>query len=173
MSLKPHPLLRPILICLVATAMLEHCQADENAWRYTTEKPADTWFQVDFDANNWKLGRGGFGTRETPGSRVGTVWNTDDIWLRGSFQLSSVPAKPVLLMHHDEDVKVFINGTKVFEKDGYTTEYELFDISEHRTFCVQETTCWRSIVDRHEAGSSLTHSLAMPNATEAAASKTF
>ena len=36
---------------------------------------------------------------------------TNNIWLRKSFQLDSVPDKPALLIHHDEDAEVYINGT--------------------------------------------------------------
>ncbi len=52
------------------------------AWRYTLEKPAEDWFKPDFKDTNWKEGIGGFGTRQTPGAVVRTVWNTSDIWLR-------------------------------------------------------------------------------------------
>src|SRR4029079_2787435 len=37
-------------------------------WHYTTEKPGDTWYATNFDANNWNTGKGGFGSRGTPGS---------------------------------------------------------------------------------------------------------
>src|SRR5205823_399627 len=51
-------------------------------WRYTTQKPAGQWTAPDFDDASWQEGPGGFGTRNTPGAIVKTVWNTSDIYLR-------------------------------------------------------------------------------------------
>ncbi|MCX6905481.1 MAG: DUF1793 domain-containing protein, partial [Verrucomicrobia bacterium] len=51
-------------------------------WRYTTQKPAEGWTKLEFDATGWQEGPAGFGTRGTPGAVVGTRWNTADVWLR-------------------------------------------------------------------------------------------
>ncbi len=106
----------------------------QDEWRYTLDKPAERWQQAEFDDGGWKRGSGGFGTRDTPGARVGTVWKSNDIWLRRSFNIDSVPDKPALLMHHDEDVEVFINGKQVKAIRGWSTDYELVPIDvEYRS----------------------------------------
>lgn len=96
-------------------------------WQYTTEKPAEGWEKADFDDSSWKTGKSGFGTAMTPGAKVGTVWNSNNIWLRRSFDLKEDDLKnPEQLMaeiHHDEDVNVYINGVLVFKKTGWTTGY--------------------------------------------------
>src|SRR6266851_1207639 len=51
-------------------------------WLYTIDRPAADWFKPEFDASSWKEGKSGFGTEGTPGSLIGTTWNTGDIWLR-------------------------------------------------------------------------------------------
>ncbi|MEM7392382.1 MAG: sugar-binding domain-containing protein [Verrucomicrobiota bacterium] len=79
--------------------------------------------KANFDDTEWKKGFGGFGIRSTPGSRVGTTWSTGSIWLRKSFELTSVPAKPALLIHHDEDADVFINGKTVATFNKFTSKY--------------------------------------------------
>src|SRR5262249_5468236 len=80
-------------------------------WRYTLEKPADNWFKPDFADQDWKEGVGGFGTKGTPGAVVRTEWKTNDIWLRREFTLPDVaPANLHLLLHHDEDAEVYLNG---------------------------------------------------------------
>ncbi|MDO8835148.1 MAG: hypothetical protein Q7V01_06110, partial [Vicinamibacterales bacterium] len=84
-----------------------------DAWRYTVQKPAEGWEQAGFEDREWQQATGGFGTHETPGARVGTVWATSNIWLRKVFDLAAVPAKPALLVHHDEDAEVFINGRQI------------------------------------------------------------
>jgi beta-galactosidase/beta-glucuronidase len=94
-------------------------------WRYTLRQPPRNWTQPDFDDSDWKQGHGGFGTRGTPGSRVSTSWRSPDIWIRKQFDLDGLPAKPALLIHHDEEAQVFINGRKVAEFEGYITEYKV------------------------------------------------
>ncbi|MCL2348436.1 MAG: DUF1793 domain-containing protein, partial [Planctomycetaceae bacterium] len=96
-------------------------------WKYTTEKPADGWQNAEFDDSAWKTGKAGFGTRGTPGSIIGTEWNTNDIWLRRSFEWDGeVPenATFALSLHHDEDVEVYLNGKPVVTQTGYVTSYE-------------------------------------------------
>jgi len=124
------------LIYVIAAALLlatgNLCRAQEivDTWRYTLSKPADGWRNPDFDASDWTEASGGFGTRDTPGARIGTTWETDNIWIRKSFELSTVPAKPALWMHHDEDVEVYVNGKILAQLDGFTNKYELVAIPE-------------------------------------------
>ena len=49
-----------------------------DAWRYTTQKPADGWEKPEFDDSSWKSGEGGFGTEGTPGAVVKTEWNSPE-----------------------------------------------------------------------------------------------
>ena len=97
----------------------------DGPWRYVLRKPADGWESPEFDASTWREGNGGFGTVGTPGARVGTAWTTPNVWLRRTLELKSVPAKPALLVHQDEDAEVFLNGTKVAEFKGYVTDYKV------------------------------------------------
>ena len=102
-------------------------------WRYTVRRPSEGWQSEQFDDSAWKDGSGGFGTRDTPGSRVGTTWATRGIWLRKSFTLESVPKNPALLIHHDEDAEVYINGVQVATFKRWTTEYKVVGIvPKHR-----------------------------------------
>ena len=101
-----------------------------DTWRYTLRKPAGDWRATEFDDVGWQDGNGGFGMRDTPGSRVGTIWATNSIWLRKSFELETMPAHPVLWMHHDEDAEVFINGQPVAAVKGFTTKYVAIPLAE-------------------------------------------
>ncbi len=109
--------------------MTSGAQEIEDAWRYSLQRPGDGWLQSGFDDAAWNEGSGGFGTGGTPAARVGTIWETDSIWLRKTFQLESVPDQPALLIHHDEDAEVYINGQLVGKFKGYTTEYQVVPIS--------------------------------------------
>lgn len=99
-------------------------------WRFTTQRPPRNWFERDFDASSWKEAPGGFGTRGTPGAVVRTEWSTSDIWLRREFTLPEVKAADFALrMHHDEDVEVYIDGILAASAGGYTTGYEVVELS--------------------------------------------
>ena len=68
---------------------------------------------------------GGFGTAGTPGAVVRTEWKTDSIWLRREFDRTSPKtAKPELLVRHDEDVEIYINGVLAGKAGGFISDYE-------------------------------------------------
>ncbi|TWT86974.1 Beta-galactosidase [Neorhodopirellula pilleata] len=92
-------------------------------WRYLLKRPTPRWTASDFDDSNWLEGDGGFGTVDTPNSRVGTIWEGQHIWLRKNVELSTVPKQPALWIYHDEDAEVYINGAQVAKLAGYTTQY--------------------------------------------------
>lgn len=95
------------------------------AWRYTTDAPPTGWTDPGFDDSAWREGIAGFGTRGTPGARVGTEWTSPEIWLRRGFTLpdGADPRRLWLWVHHDEDAEVFINGVPACELKGFTTGY--------------------------------------------------
>ncbi|HEY7156500.1 MAG TPA: glycoside hydrolase family 2 TIM barrel-domain containing protein [Gemmataceae bacterium] len=98
-------------------------------WRYTLAKPAEDWYKPDFKDADWKEGTGGFGTRKTPGAVVRTVWNTPDIWLRRTFELpENAPKDLQLLLHHDEDAEIYLNGVLAAKVSGHISDYEDVEI---------------------------------------------
>lgn len=110
----------PVLTTVVPTS-----QKEGATWRYTTEKPADFWFEIAFDDSSWKTGPGGFGTANTPGAVVRTEWRTPDIWMRRELEFPTGDWKNLhILAHHDEDITVYINGVKAASATGFTTTYE-------------------------------------------------
>ena len=109
----------PIVSTIVPTS-----QEEPQTWRYTTSRPDDGWQRADFQDLTWLKGQGGFGTEGTPGAIVRTDWRTSDIWLRRTFELKDQKlCGPQLLVHHDEDAEVYINGKLVAKLEGYTTGY--------------------------------------------------
>ncbi|MCA9258035.1 MAG: hypothetical protein KDA61_02490, partial [Planctomycetales bacterium] len=98
---------------------------DDPAWRYVEKQPGDDWFAESFDASAWNEGTGGFGSRGTPGSRLGTEWRSSDIWIRRTVDCN-VPADRVALwVHHDEDAEVYLNGKLVAKLGGFVGGYEM------------------------------------------------
>ena len=118
----------PLVRTLVPTS-----EEAPQTWRYTTSEPANDWFSVDCDDSSWEEGPGGFGTKDTPGAVVRTVWNSPDIWIRRSFELDELPgAEGALLLraHHDERAEVYLNGKPVHTLKRYATGYTMVALDE-------------------------------------------
>ena len=94
-------------------------------WRYTTDRPSDDWTKPEFADTSWRVGRSGFGTRGTPGSAVGTEWNSNDIWLRREVELTAEQLAGLRLwLHHDEEVEIYVNGTEILREPDFVSGYE-------------------------------------------------
>jgi len=100
-------------------------------WQYTKSEPGGGWEQPGFDDSAWKKGKAGFGTEGTPGAVARTEWKTPDIWLRRSFDLKSTRfTRLQLLIHHDENAEVYINGWLAAKLEGHTSGYVRVNIDE-------------------------------------------
>ena len=95
------------------------------SWRYRFQPPPEGWQMPDYDDADWLEGEAGFGTHGTPGALVQTVWKTDQIWLRRTFELPALddPGRLRFLLHHDEDAQIWLNGVLAAQTTGYTTDY--------------------------------------------------
>jgi len=100
-------------------------------WRYTTEKPADNWTTVAFNDTWWNTDSAGFGSEEMPGAMVRTKWETPEIWMRKNFNLAvSSFNEPHIIVHHDEDAEIYINGQLVMTLPGATSDYVAIPLNE-------------------------------------------
>ncbi len=114
----------------IVTAVIPTSQEVAQTWSYTFDKPAANWFATNYDASSWKTGPGGFGTAGTPGATVRTTWDTGDIWLRRDFDIRADQLPGLqLLMHHDEDAEVYINGVLAVSAGGFSGSYDPFVLS--------------------------------------------
>ena len=116
----------PVVKQLVPTARDEAI-----TWSYRLTQPGAGWFKEEYDDSAWKRGPAGFGTRGTPGATVRTIWDTRQIWLRRTFDLALGDLNHLhLLIHHDEDATVYINGVLAATASGFTTDYEPVALSK-------------------------------------------
>ena len=104
------------------------------AWLFTTEKPrSDDWMKPDFDVSDWRAGLSGFGTHGTPGAVIGTVWKTDDIWVRRELtipaDIDAGEGELQFLVNHDEDVDIYVDGVFAASEPGFVGAYAPIAIS--------------------------------------------
>lgn len=116
----------PTITEVVATARTE-----PSMWFYTMSKPAENWIDPTFNPSAWKKGQSGFGTRGTPGAKVGTQWSSPDIWLVRDVELTNVDIEKLYwFIHHDEDAEIYVNGVPAARFSGYTVDYQRRPISK-------------------------------------------
>jgi len=137
---------------VAANPMFLAAQAVVDQWRYTLNQPEGAWQAPGFDDAGWKAGTGGFGTPGTPNARIGTVWRTKNIWLRKRFMLTGELKKPALLVYHDEDAEIFLNGEPVLSLKGYVTEYKVFPMKEEQRALLKAGENVLAVHCRQEAG---------------------
>ncbi|MEW5981131.1 MAG: sugar-binding domain-containing protein [Acidobacteriota bacterium] len=98
-------------------------------WRFTTDVPPDTWMSPDFDDGAWQTGLAPFGAGSTEGVPRRTSWTTPSIWLRQSFVSESGSADGLhLVIAHDEDATIYLNGVEAASMSGYTTGYVIVPV---------------------------------------------
>src|SRR5690554_505570 len=103
--------------------------AREEKWeaRYTFSKPVgEEWRSPIFNDNDWLIGDAAFGTPNEP--HLSTLWQTEDIWVRRTFNLDeNVSNKNIYLQYsHDDIFELYINGIKVVET-GYSWNYNVLE----------------------------------------------
>ncbi len=113
-----------------AITLIEDARSGGAEWFYTMARPDDDWRDIGYINKSWFKGMSGFGAANPPGSVIKTEWKTPEIWMRTNFGLKSLPESLVLEIHHDEDVEVYLNGTRIFEAKGYTTGYKTVVLPE-------------------------------------------
>ncbi len=97
------------------------------AARYTFAAPAAGWEKPAFAAAaGWKTGPAPF-TNDQP--RNGTAWTGRDVWARRTIGLTAAPTgKLVLLLWHDDDAEVYLNGVLLAKQAGANGQYDHFAV---------------------------------------------
>lgn len=110
--------------------LLPTAQKDPVTWRYTLQKPGDNWFSIGFDDAAWDQGAAPFGREELPIARTPrTLWTNLEIWLRREFQMPIANlSNSSLLLHHDEDTEVYLNGVLAARIGGYNASYAAYPV---------------------------------------------
>jgi len=96
--------------------------------KYTETKPGGDWTSIQYNAAGWKEGLAPIGTDENIDK---TIWKTRDIWVRRVFSVSNVAElnKLILKLSHDDDIDVYLNGERIYQKIGVTNDYGMVPIT--------------------------------------------
>lgn len=108
--------------------IIPKAEQDKPHVKYTEESQDAAWKSLDFGDLDWKEGTLPISDNA---SLDGTLWESDNIWVRREFSLDQIDQdEPLFLkLHHDDNIEVYLNGTPVFKQDGWNHRFEYFDIS--------------------------------------------
>jgi len=96
--------------------------------KYVETQPAEGWENIQFNDADWKNGIAPFGDNSAMDK---TSWKTKDIWVRRTFNLNQLNFKKLYLkISHDDNVEVYLNGEKVYNKTGWLHKFGYFEISD-------------------------------------------
>ncbi|HEY8931114.1 MAG TPA: DUF4965 domain-containing protein [Mucilaginibacter sp.] len=104
--------------------------ADEVNYKcqYTETEPAKGWEDVNFDDTKWTTGTAPFSDDK---KEAKTVWTSKDIWMRRTFTLSNLNIDRLFLkLHHDDNVEVYLNGDKIYNHVGWTSDFKMIPLKD-------------------------------------------
>ncbi len=105
--------------------------ADEAPYNvnYTETQPDADWASQNYKTTNWKSGQAPFGDDD---KNVKTLWKSDNIWVRRSFTIKNAAGINDLLLklNHDDNVEVFLNGSKIYETTGWTNSFKYLPVNK-------------------------------------------
>tara|TARA_R110002049_G_scaffold309206_1_gene518557 strand:+ start:12641 stop:15109 length:2469 start_codon:yes stop_codon:yes gene_type:complete len=95
---------------------------------YTEKTPSNGWETNAFDSSDWKKGEAPF----SDASEAKTVWKSNDLWYRRSFDLKNTDLKTLYLkLRHDDNVVAYLNGNKIYETTGWQHSFKFIPISQN------------------------------------------
>ncbi len=85
--------------------------------KYTEAQPAEGWIKNDFSDAAWKTGAAPVGDK---GSAAKTKWDSHDIWVRRTFNVTDVNDKQLFIkIQHDDNCEAYLNGEKIYDLQGF------------------------------------------------------
>lgn len=98
--------------------------------KYTESEPSGDWTKTSFNDQSWKSGKAPFGNNE---KRVKTQWQSNNLWVRRTFDLASADFNKLYLkLRHDDNIQVYINGEKIYDVKGWTGKFIYIPITEKK-----------------------------------------
>ncbi|GAA4323001.1 DUF4965 domain-containing protein [Mucilaginibacter gynuensis] len=97
--------------------------------KYTETEPKGDWTSATNTDGDWKSGSAPIGD---DANTVKTLWKSHDIWVKRTFNIANTSGinELFLKMNHDDNIEVYLNGKKVYEKTGWTNTFQYFPINK-------------------------------------------
>lgn len=122
-------------------------ESHSTGWQYKIDsQPTGDWTGVDYNANSWSIGQGGFGHNTAiAATKWGNNGQQTKIWLRKEFNLTADDIAKmegmnlVLDIMYDQDPVIYLNGEEVLALDGfYDTSYVYKNLNVKYTDLLRE-----------------------------------
>ena len=105
--------------------------SDETGYtvRYTESAPQGNWMSANFNDANWRSGQAPIGDNEKTAK---TNWKSNYIWVRRLFNVTDLSSinELFLKLNHDDNIEVFLNGKKIYNKAGWTSSFQYHPIDK-------------------------------------------
>lgn len=112
--------------------LVDDSRGEAPVWRFVSADPGDGWTAPSFDASHWLRGAGSFGSPSSDsddestdpyGSDRGTVWDTENLWMRIDFEIADPSMDGYRLeIQHSGGFEAHVNGVRAAEDyDGSGT----------------------------------------------------
>jgi hypothetical protein len=96
--------------------------------KYSETQPQEGWQDMSFKDASWKSGKAPFSDNKTSG---GTLWKSKDLWVRRTFNLNKTDFNKLFLkLKHDDNIEVYLNGRKIYEKVGWVGKFEFLPLDK-------------------------------------------
>lgn len=94
---------------------------------YTTRQPAENWQSVNADTQDWQSG---LLPLSDDSKTARTLWQSDDIWIRRSFDFNGGNMERLKIkLRHDDNIVLYLNGHKIYQKEGWIEEFQYTDFN--------------------------------------------
>ncbi|WP_412467270.1 glutaminase domain-containing protein [Pedobacter sp. KLB.chiD] len=104
--------------------------SDEKAYdvKYTETEPQGDWKAANYAAGNWQTGNAPIGD---DAKNVKTLWKSNDIWVRRTFNVNNPTSinELYLKINHDDNIEVYLNGKRIYTKEGWTNDFKYIALS--------------------------------------------
>ncbi|MEH6406220.1 MAG: DUF4965 domain-containing protein [Leeuwenhoekiella sp.] len=108
--------------------LLPASDEEEYSVSYSEKEPDAKWLDADYDASNWKKGKAPFSDDK---KEAKTIWTSDDLWYRRTFDLENTDLKTLYLkLRHDDDIVAYLNGEKILDVNGWQHSFKYIPIED-------------------------------------------
>lgn len=96
---------------------------------YTKVQPQGDWKATNYDASTWQLGNAPIGDLA---QKAKTIWQSNEIWVRRTFEVLDPEGIDDLFLklNHDDNIDIYLNGKKIYNKVGWTNTFEYIPLGE-------------------------------------------